>query len=172
MAGGRRPRIDRGVILYLLRHADAEESNPKGDEARRLTERGRQALHAAAALWQRLELQPDVVLTSPLVRAVETAGLLSEGIGAPSPIADDRLRPGATWDAVAAAIAERPGVRRVMVVGHEPDLSDLAAELTGASAVRMRKGGLACIEFERDPQPGTGEIAWLIDPDLYGDGHG
>jgi phosphohistidine phosphatase SixA len=57
-------------------------------------------------------------------------------------------------------------------VGHEPDLSEIAAELTGASAVRMRKAGLACVEFEGDPQPGTGEIAWLIDPDLYGDGHG
>jgi phosphohistidine phosphatase len=172
MAGRRRPRIDGDVIVYLLRHADAEESNPDGDGARRLTERGRHALQAAAPLWQRLKLQPDVVLTSPLVRAVETAELLSEGITAPAPITDDRLRPGATWDAVAAAIAERPGVRRVMVIGHEPDLSDIAAELTGASAVRMRKGGLACIEFERDPRPGTGEIVWLIDPDLYGDGHG
>jgi phosphohistidine phosphatase len=160
------------VILYLLRHADAEESNPDGDGARRLTERGRHALHAAVALWQRLKMQPDVVLTSPLVRAVESAELLSEGIGAPAPVTDDRLRPGATWDAVAAAIAERPGVRRVLLVGHEPDLSNIAAELTGASAVRMRKAGLACIEFEGGPQPGTGEIAWLIDPDLYDNGHG
>ena len=160
------------MILYLLRHADAEESNPDGDGARRLTKRGKNALRAAAPLWQRLKLQPDVVLTSPLVRAVETAELLSEGIGAPAPVADDRLRPGATWDAVLAAITERSGMHRVLLVGHEPDLSEIAAELTGASAVRMRKAGLACIEFEGGPQPGTGEIAWLIDPDLYGDGHG
>jgi phosphohistidine phosphatase len=111
-------------------------------------------------------------LTSPLARAVETAELLSEAIGAPPPVADDRLQPGATWDAVAAAIRERHAARRVMLVGHEPDLSELAAELTGAAAVRMRKGALACIEFPGAPEPGTGEIAWLIDPDLYAGGRG
>lgn len=157
------------MILYLLRHADAEDSNPDGDGARRLTKRGKHALRAAAPLWQRLKLRPDVVLTSPLVRAVETAELLSEGIGAPAPVADDRLRPGATWDGVSAAIAQRPDARRVMVVGHEPDLSELAAELTGAASVRMRKGGLACVEFDGAPEPGSGELAWLIDPDIYTD---
>lgn len=159
------------MILYLLRHGDAEASNPDGDGARRLTKRGKHALRAAAPLWQRLKLRPDVVLTSPLVRAVETAELLSEGIDAPAPVADDRLLPGATWDAVAAAIGERPGARRVMLVGHEPDLSEVIAELSGAASVRMRKGALACVEFGGSPGPGTGEIAWLIDPDLYGVGH-
>jgi phosphohistidine phosphatase len=54
-----------------------------------------------------------------------------------------------------------------MFVGHEPDLSTIVAELTGASSVRMRTGGLACVEFSGMPQPGSGELAWLIDPDLY-----
>lgn len=155
------------MIIYLLRHADAEASHPDGDASRRLTKRGRNALRAAAPLWLRLKVKPDVVLTSPLVRAVETAELLREGTGAPEPIEDDRLRPGATWDAVSAAIGERSHARRVMLVGHEPDLSEIAAELTGAAAVRMRKGAVACLEFTGAPAARTAELAWLIDPDLY-----
>jgi phosphohistidine phosphatase SixA len=54
-----------------------------------------------------------------------------------------------------------------MFVGHEPDLSSAISLLTGAASVRMRKGGLACVEFYGVPEPGTGEIAWLLDPDLY-----
>jgi phosphohistidine phosphatase SixA len=53
-------------------------------------------------------------------------------------------------------------------VGHEPDLSQTVALLTGASSVRMRKGGIACVEFRGAAEPGAGELACLIDPDLYG----
>ena len=56
-----------------------------------------------------------------------------------------------------------------MFVGHEPDLSTAIATLTGAASVRMRKGGLACVEFYGVPEPGGGELAWLLDPDLYTD---
>jgi phosphohistidine phosphatase SixA len=59
--------------------------------------------------------------------------------------------------------------RRVLFVGHEPDLSSTVAHLTGAASVRMRKGGLACVEFYGIPEPGGGELAWLLDPDLYTD---
>ena len=54
-----------------------------------------------------------------------------------------------------------------MFVGHEPDLSGVVALLTGAVSVRMRKGGLACVEFPGTPEVGQGELAWLLDPDLY-----
>jgi phosphohistidine phosphatase SixA len=57
----------------------------------------------------------------------------------------------------------------VLFVGHEPDLSSAIVELTGAASIRMRTGGLACIEFYGVPEPGGGEIAWLLDPDLYTD---
>ena len=53
------------------------------------------------------------------------------------------------------------------VRGHEPDLSGVVSELSGAASIRMRKGGLACLEFYGIPEPGAGEIAWLLDPDLY-----
>ena len=156
------------MILYFLRHGMAGSPRPKDDDARELTPAGEEALRSAAPLWRRLNLRPEVVLSSPLPRALRTAELFCEAIGG-MPVADDRLRPGAGWPALAQAMAAHPDARRVMFVGHEPDLSSAVAELTGAASVRMRKGGLACIEFYGIPEPDGGEIAWLLDPDLYTD---
>jgi len=156
------------VILYFLRHGKAGSPRAVDDDARELTAGGAAALRSAAALWRRLNLRPDLVLTSPLPRASQTADLFCEAVGG-SPVADDRLRPGARWADLAQAMAAHRDARRVMFVGHEPDLSSAVAELTGAASVRMRKGGLACLEFYGIPEPGGGEIAWLLDPDLYTD---
>ena len=157
------------MILYFLRHGQAGSPRPSDDDERPLTDEGEAALRAAAPLWRRLNLRPDVVLSSPLVRAVRTAELFSEAVSSGRPQVVDRLRPGASWSDMARAMAEHPDARRVMFVGHEPDLSSTIQHLTGAVSVRMRKAGLACLEFYGTPEPGGGEIAWLIDPDLYVD---
>jgi phosphohistidine phosphatase len=154
------------VILFFLRHGKAGQARAVDDDARELTDDGVAALEAAAPLWRRLNCRPDVVLSSPLPRALQTAELFCAAVGG-TPLPDYRLRPGADWGDLARAMAEHPDARRVMFVGHEPDLSSAAALLTGASSVRMRKGALAAIEFYGVPEPGTGELAWLIDPDLY-----
>ena len=157
------------MILYFLRHADAGSPRPTDDDARELTDAGVAELRAAASVWRRLNLRPDVVLSSPLPRALQTAELFCAAVGGTA-VTDDRLRPGASWGELARAMSARPEARRVMFVGHEPDLSTAICELTGAASVRMRKGGLACVEFPGVPEPGGGEIAWLIDPDLYAEG--
>jgi phosphohistidine phosphatase len=158
------------VILYFLRHGDAgTQASGMADDERLLTDDGIAALRSAAPLWRRLNLRPDVVLTSPLARARQTADLFCEAIGG-EPIADDGLRPGASWGNLARAMSVHPDARRVLFVGHEPDLSSAIAELSGAGSVRMRKGSLACLEFYGVPEPGAGEIAWLLDPDLYTEG--
>ena len=159
------------MILYFLRHGAAGSPLPGDDDARELTEGGRAALRAAARVWQRLNLRPDVVISSPLPRALQTAALFCEAVGG-EPVTHDGLRPGASWGGFARAMAAYPDARRVMFVGHEPDLSRAIVELTGAASVRMRKGGLACVEFYGVPEPGGGEIAWLLDPDLYTDDGG
>jgi phosphohistidine phosphatase len=159
------------VILYFLRHGKAGEYRPDdpNDDARELTDAGLAELRAAALLWRRLNLRPDLVISSPLPRAVQTANLLIEGVGLNrEPIVDDRLRPGAEWAGLARAMAADRDARRVMFVGHEPDLSTAVELLTGARAVRLRAGGVACVEFPGIPEPGAGELAWLLDPDLYG----
>lgn len=155
------------MILYFLRHGKAGHPRPVADEERGLTEDGVAALQAAAPLWRRLNLRPDVVISSPLRRAAETAELFVAGIGRGSVTLDPRLAPGASWRDLGQAMAAFPDARRVMFVGHEPDLSSVVVDLTGAASVRMRKGGLACVEFAGTPEPGTGELAWLLDPDLY-----
>jgi phosphohistidine phosphatase len=156
------------VILYLLRHGKAGQPRAHDDDARDLTERGVSALRAAASLWRRLDVRPDVVVSSPLSRALHTAVLFVEGVGLPDqPLTDDRLRPGAAWSDLAEVVAEHPRAERIMLVGHDPDLSSAVEELTGAAAIRLRKGGLAAVEFEAEPRPGAGELAWLLDPDLY-----
>jgi phosphohistidine phosphatase len=159
------------VILYFLRHGKAGQPRAHDDDVRGLTPKGAAALRAAAPLWRRLKARPDVVISSPLPRALQSAELFVEGVGLDEqPLVDDRLRPGADWGDMAQALAVRPEARSVMFVGHEPDLSSAVAELTGAASVRLRKGGLAAVEFEGEPQPRSGELAWLIDPDLYGEG--
>ena len=154
------------MILYFLRHGDAGSARASDDDARPLTDAGVAALRAAGPLWRRLNLRPDVVISSPLPRALRTAELFCEAVGG-QPATDERLRPGAGWGELARAMTQHPDARRVLFVGHEPDLSSALAELTGAASVRMRKGSLACVEFYGTPEPGGGEIAWLLDPDLY-----
>jgi len=156
------------VILYFLRHGKAGQPRAHDDDARELTPKGVAALRAAALLWRRLDVRPDIVISSPLPRALQTAELFVEGVGLDrAPVLDDRLLAGADWADLAQALAAHPGAERVMFVGHEPDLSGAVAELTGAASVRLRKGALAAVEFAGDPEPGSGEIIWLIDPDLY-----
>jgi phosphohistidine phosphatase len=156
------------VILYFVRHGKAEQG--EGDDAsRHLTKGGVKTLKNAADHWSRLNLRPDVVLTSPLDRALETADLLCHGLDLHGrPVVDDRLRPGADWSNLAQAMADHPDARRVAFVGHQPDMGAAVELLTGAHSVRLRPGGVACVEFPGTPEPGAGELAWLLDPDLYG----
>lgn len=152
-----------------MRHGDAgEPGRGTDDDTRVLTPAGEAALRAAAPLWRRVNLRPDAVICSPLPRAVRTAELVCEAVGG-VPRPDDRLKPGARWADYAQAMAASGDARRVLFIGHEPDLSAAVQLLTGAASVRMRKGGVACVEFYGTPEPVGGEIAWLLDPDLYTD---
>jgi len=156
------------MILYFLRHGRAEHTAGLEDAERRLTDTGESQLRAAAPLWRRLNLRPQLILTSPLVRAVQTANLLVDGLGSKhAPVVDERLSPGAEWAAMAQAMAAHGSAQRVMFVGHQPDLGSAVELLSGASSIRLRPGSLACLEFPGTPEPGQGEIAWLLDPDLY-----
>jgi phosphohistidine phosphatase len=125
--------------LVLVRHADAAPGSP--DELRPLTAEGREQ---ARALGQRLQaegIEAVAVLSSPLLRARETAAAL--GLGEPE--ADDRLAPGATQESVRDAVAGRGGT--VVVVGHQPDCGQIAAGLTGGEEPRFPPAGVAVIEL-------------------------
>jgi phosphohistidine phosphatase len=112
------------VRLILVRHAEAGPGQP--DEARSLTPEGRKAARALAE--QLAGESPDAVLSSPLLRARETAAPIAQAAGvAVEP--DERLAPGADVDGVREAAAGRGGT--VVVVGHQPDLGEIALALTG-----------------------------------------
>jgi phosphohistidine phosphatase len=126
-------------MLYLLRHGDAEHET-SDDFARRLTAKGeRQSCQAGAALAA-LGAEIDGCLTSPKVRAAETARLACESLPGIEPEVAPQLA-GGGFDALALAA----GRGNVLLVGHEPDFSNEIARLTGAK-VKLRKGGLAILE--------------------------
>src|SRR5215212_4453159 len=132
----------RRVQLYLVRHAEAADGQP--DELRPLTPEGRET---ARALGKRLTdggVRPDAVLTSPLLRARETAQELARPAGL-EPEPDERLAPGATAEAVRAAAQERG--ETVVIVGHQPDCSRIAAELTGGEEPAFAPGAMLAIEL-------------------------
>ena len=112
--------------LYLVRHAEAAGGEP--DELRALTPAGREQARSLGARFRESGVRPDVILTSPLLRARETGTLIGRELGL-EPATDDRLAPGATADTLASAVAGRGEV--VVVVGHQPDCSRIAAALSG-----------------------------------------
>jgi phosphohistidine phosphatase len=148
--------------LWLLRHAEAEPHGSRVDAERRLTERGeRQARTAGIALTQ-LGATFDAVLFSPKARASQTAELAAEQWDAAQ---RERLRvyaPLAGGLDASAALAELAAVDadgRLLLVGHEPDLSGVVGDLTGARA-DLKKGGLAVVRLEGV----GGELAVLLRP--------
>lgn len=125
-------------MIYLLRHGDAED--PAGDDsARRLTPKGERQARTAGRALAALGAGIDACLTSPKVRAAETARLACEALGV-EPETAAELR-GGRFDSLALTA----GRGDVLLVGHEPDFSEEVARLTGANA-RMRKGGLAIVD--------------------------
>jgi phosphohistidine phosphatase len=137
----RRPERRLGAVqLYLVRHAEAADGEP--DELRPLTAEGRRA---ARELGERLVsdgVRPDAVLTSPLLRARETAAELARPAGLQAE-ADERLAPGATAEDVKAAANGRG--ETIVVVGHQPDCGKIAAELTGGEEPRFPPAGVFAI---------------------------
>jgi phosphohistidine phosphatase len=126
-------------LLFLLRHGDAEQDRGAGDAARRLTPKGERQARAAGGALVAMGAEIDACLTSPKVRAADTAQLACEAISL-QPETSNQLR-GGRFDCLSLAA----GRGNVLLVGHEPDLSDEIARLTGAR-VRLRKGGLAIVD--------------------------
>jgi phosphohistidine phosphatase len=125
-------------VLYLLRHGDAEDGNGD-DAARRLTPKGERQAETAGQALAALGGGIDACLTSPKVRAAETARLACEALGVEPEVAE-KLRGGAFDSRSLSA-----GRNDVLLVGHEPDFSGEVARLTGAN-VKLRKGGLAIVD--------------------------
>lgn len=125
-------------LIYLLRHGDAEEGTGD-DAARRLTPKGERQARAAGRALGALGIKLDTCLTSPKVRALDTARLACDALGLEPEVAEE-LR-GGPFDSLGLAA----GRGDVLLVGHEPDFSGEVARLTGAN-VKLRKGGVAVVD--------------------------
>ena len=136
-------------MIWLLRHGDAAEGSP--DAERPLTDKGRAQSRAAGAALKAMGVELDACLTSPKVRAAETARLACEQLGDVEPQLEPKLA-GGPFDADALAAGAGDDV---LLVGHDPDFSAAVHSLTGAQ-VRMKKGGLAGVD--------RGELIVLMRP--------
>jgi phosphohistidine phosphatase len=148
--------------LWLLRHAEAEPHGTRTDAERRLTERGEQQARAAGLALTRMGVDFASVLFSPKVRARATAELAAESWSERQRALPSALAAlGGGFDATQAldAITAVPADGRLLLVGHEPDLSRVVGELTGARA-DVKKGGLAVVRLDG----AGGELVALMRP--------
>jgi phosphohistidine phosphatase len=154
--------------LHLLRHAHA--GNPArwsgDDDARPLSDKGRGQCRRLGALLAAGGEAPDVFITSPRVRAMQTAELVAEPLGAPIVI-DERLTGMLDPDIVAAIVSAAPPAERPCLVGHDPAFSELIADLLGVAHLPMRKGAIARLTLDGPPYlAGSAVLRYLLPPDI------
>jgi len=160
------------VRLVIVRHGIAEDREEaaeagKADEERTLTAEGRRRMAEAAAGLKAVLPTIDRVVSSPLVRAVETATIIAERYGDLPVERAECLAAGEGPEGVVTYLEGIGAEETVVVVGHEPDLSTLATYLISgraASAVEMKKGGVALVEANGRVRPSTGILRWLLAP--------
>ena len=154
--------------IYVVRHGIAvarEENAP--DEFRPLTEKGRRRFRKTARAFARLGRKLDAILTSPLVRAVQTAEILAGEIKHGEVAVLEQLDPKFGVGSLLEALAARAdGAKAVAVVGHEPQLSALVAALAGVPAeeLDLKKGGIVRLDIGDLSQPGSAEARWSLKP--------
>jgi phosphohistidine phosphatase len=153
--------------LLLFRHGIAEDHGPDGaDASRRLTREGIEKTTEAARGLAKVADEPGAILTSPKVRAKQTADIIAEAFGERAEILD--VLAGEDPDAILRALAKRDE-ERILIVGHEPTFSRLVESIcTGQvrGSVEMKKAGCACVELDlqRNGKVTHGRLEWLATP--------
>jgi phosphohistidine phosphatase len=151
--------------LYLLRHGIAEDWATDGSDAsRRLTGEGIAKLREIARGLRRLEVRPDAILSSPLVRARETAEIVGHVLRVAVQITEP-LAPGCGVGQLLRVLDGYTGARALIVVGHEPDMGYLIGAMTGGPPLPLKKGGMARIDLAQT-EAGAGTLTWLLPPKI------
>jgi phosphohistidine phosphatase len=144
--------------LWLLRHGEAEPHDARPDSDRQLTDRGRAQARAAGAALRQLKVEIHLAFTSPKVRARDTARLACEPLSV-QPVDHEALAAGFDADEALTLMAAAGTAQRVLVVGHEPDFSQVVYDLTGGR-IDMKKGGIAAVRLDGS----RGELIALLRP--------
>ena len=154
--------------LYLIRHGIAAERGEEypDDSKRPLTSSGMSKLRDEAKGLNELGVTFDLIITSPLVRTKQTAEIVAGTLkDKPQVITSDSLAPAGTPAGVVQELGKHARQARIALVGHEPNLGELAARLIGAkSPIEFKKGAICRIDFEVLPPKGTGQLRWFIPP--------
>jgi phosphohistidine phosphatase len=154
--------------LYLIRHgvaADRGEDYPD-DSKRPLTSQGIARLRKEAKALEALGLGIDHIITSPLTRTKQTADVFADTLKSrPSVSHSDSLAPAGTAAAVIQELGKHMRKGRIALVGHEPNMGELAARLIGARLpLEFKKGAICRIDFEVFPPKGIGQLRWFVTP--------
>ena len=155
--------------LYILRHAEAEDPGPdcRTDAERRLTAKGGKQSSAAAAALRTMEVTFDLILTSPLTRARQTANIVAKALRLAKRVeASANLAPGGDPRSLVAALNKRVGdLSSVLLVGHEPWLSRFISQLVAGhsgSAIELKKAGLCKLSVESLRHDRCATLHWLL----------
>ncbi len=154
------------IELHLLRHAHAGDPMAwKGlDADRPLSGKGEKQAERLGRFLKDVGFRPDAIITSSKVRAAQTAEIVARHLGIPV-TTDERLAGAIDLAGVEAILRHAGDPTRPVLVGHDPDLSDLLEELTGLPGLTMKKGAFVRIDAER-LEPAAGTLRWLVPPDL------
>ena len=156
--------------LYLVRHGVAAERGKEwpDDSKRPLTPDGIARLRRSARGLNAIDVTFDQIVTSPLVRARQTAEVLAEELKGKPPIATaDALAPAGSAASVMQELVRHVRNARVALVGHEPNLGELAAQFLGArTPLEFKKGGICRIDFDMLPPKGGGTLRWFLTPKM------
>ncbi len=152
--------------LYLMRHANAgtPRGNPALDAKRPLIKEGKEQCMLMARVLSALKVQVDVVVSSPLKRALQTAQFVATELGYEAKVeVSPALAPGADYADFQRMLGHYSGCDGVLVVGHNPNTFQFLGRLitaNGGAAIRMRKGSIARVDLDRHPPL----LQWVIDP--------
>lgn len=152
--------------LYLVRHAEAEDaSDTVSDEKRQLTAAGSSRMESAAQAMQRMGLRPQQIYSSPRARAVQTAEIIGAALKVPVAIHE---AVDFTFDvqAIESLGSGLDDGAELMFVGHDPSISKVISDLTGANVV-MKKGSMARIDVVTVASPLRGRLVWLVAPKVF-----
>ena len=156
------------MILYVMRHAEAVEgSDTLQDEWRYLNEKGRSAAEKMSSSIAKIGPKPRLTITSPLTRAVQTAEIAAEKACRKNVVeASGLLLPGADISELIAYLKGCKDAKRVMLVGHEPQLGSLVATLLGREdgAISLKKGACVALELRPEKDDNPAAFLWYLVP--------
>jgi len=156
--------------IYILRHGIAEDRRPaKRDADRALTDEGRKKLRPVLDRARAAGVAPSLILTSPYVRAVQTAEMAAEALGYKGTLLrTEALVPGSSPEAAWLEIRKHRGEETILLAGHEPLLGAIAAYLLGVPelAIDFKKGALLRLDVDGSAREPHGTLQWLLTPKL------